>query len=61
MKEAKKEAEALTNAFRGEKEAAYQANMKKVRLCRRRSKGGSIEANLMHRIMISKEKRLGAR
>lgn len=30
MKEAKKEAEALTNAFRAEKEAAYQASMQKV-------------------------------
>lgn len=31
MKEAKKEAEALCNAFRAEKEAAYQASMQKVR------------------------------
>lgn len=30
MKEAKKEAEALCNAFRAEKEAAYQASMQKV-------------------------------
>eukprot|EP00752_Nemacystus_decipiens_P003981 g3646.t1 len=29
MKEAKKEAEALCNAFRAEKEAAYQASMQK--------------------------------
>ncbi|CAM9179270.1 unnamed protein product [Laminaria digitata] len=29
MKEAKKEAEALCNAFRSEKEAAYQASMQK--------------------------------
>jgi len=31
MKEAKKEAEDLCNAFRAEKEAAYQASMQKVR------------------------------
>lgn len=30
MKEAKKEAEALSNAFRAEKEASYQASMQKV-------------------------------
>lgn len=30
MKEAKKEAEALANAYRAEKEASYQASMQKV-------------------------------
>lgn len=30
MKEAKKEAEALANAFRADKEASYQASMQKV-------------------------------